>query len=425
MEELLKNFQDLLDNYSRHREYIKRARTQGSKFSPEIIEKVVLDHEIKSSTVADQILPLVPNIEGELSRIDSEKSEIEGGKASSAEQVQELELRHLIGELGDEDFEEASADLRKAVEEADARITALDAERTSLAAAMDRWVELATEAGQSTGQSASAPGEQADAPPVEDDLQVEPEPAPAAVTADDSSAYGSGDYDDGDGGDVEELIISDEPVVLDDLPASDGSSRGVHVGQASRDDLSAVLPEPAATVSEDDPIIPAMELEEEEVDVSDDIVAQLGVELDDDGDDGGELVHLTPADDGGDSIDDVVGIAIDIDDLDDAPVEPEASDEPRRALLLYQEGTAEEQIYPFTGDVLTVGRGRDNDIQIKNDSKVSRFHCKLFRRAANFYIEDNKSSNGTLVNGELITERRLFGGEEIVIGETFFRFRIM
>ena len=100
-------------------------------------------------------------------------------------------------------------------------------------------------------------------------------------------------------------------------------------------------------------------------------------------------------------------------------------EDPRRALLLYLEGTPEEQIYPFTGEVLTVGRGRDNDIQIKNDSKVSRFHCKLFRRGDNFYVEDNKSSNGTLINGELISERRLFGGEEIIIGETFFRFRIM
>ena len=102
-----------------------------------------------------------------------------------------------------------------------------------------------------------------------------------------------------------------------------------------------------------------------------------------------------------------------------------SGEEPRRALLLYQEGTAEEQIYPFTGDTLTIGRGRDNDIQIKNDSKVSRFHCKLYRKGNNFYIEDNKSSNGSLVNGELITERRLFGGEELIIGETFFRFRIM
>jgi len=100
-------------------------------------------------------------------------------------------------------------------------------------------------------------------------------------------------------------------------------------------------------------------------------------------------------------------------------------DKPRRAVLLYQEGTADEQIYPFTNEIMSLGRGRDNDVQVKNDSKVSRYHCKLYRRGPNFYIEDNKSANGTLVNGELITERRLFGGEEVIIGETFFRFRIL
>jgi hypothetical protein len=108
------------------------------------------------------------------------------------------------------------------------------------------------------------------------------------------------------------------------------------------------------------------------------------------------------------------------DDEDDV-----GADKQRRSVLLYQEGTAEEQIYPFSGEVLSLGRGRDNDVQVKNDSKVSRYHCKLYRRGPNFYIEDNKSANGTLVNGELITERRLFGGEEVIIGETFFRFRIL
>lgn len=101
------------------------------------------------------------------------------------------------------------------------------------------------------------------------------------------------------------------------------------------------------------------------------------------------------------------------------------ANEARRAILLSNEGTPDEQIYALTGEVFTVGRGRDNDLQIKNDSKVSRFHCKVYRRGANYYLEDNKSSNGTMVNGELISERRLFGGEELVIGETFFRFRVM
>lgn len=116
---------------------------------------------------------------------------------------------------------------------------------------------------------------------------------------------------------------------------------------------------------------------------------------------------------------------IDLDGGDAEPTRGAEDEKPRRAVLLYQEGTAEEQIYPFTGEILSLGRGRDNDVQVKNDSKVSRYHCKLYRRGPNFYIEDNKSANGTLVNGELITERRLFGGEEVIIGETFFRFRIL
>ena len=135
------------------------------------------------------------------------------------------------------------------------------------------------------------------------------------------------------------------------------------------------------------------------------------VEFDDGGDDGfmvNDLDLLNPDED------------LDIDDG-----AAESDDKPRRAVLLYQEGTAEEQIYPFTSEVMSLGRGRDNDVQVKNDSKVSRYHCKLYRRGPNFYIEDNKSANGTLVNGELITERRLFGGEEVIIGETFFRFRIL
>ncbi len=127
------------------------------------------------------------------------------------------------------------------------------------------------------------------------------------------------------------------------------------------------------------------------------------------------------------------GDGFEVDDLDLLGDEEEIQldegagkeEKPRRAVLLYQEGTAEEQIYPFTGEILSLGRGRDNDVQVKNDSKVSRYHCKLYRRGPNFYIEDNKSANGTLVNGELITERRLFGGEEVIIGETFFRFRIL
>ena len=94
------------------------------------------------------------------------------------------------------------------------------------------------------------------------------------------------------------------------------------------------------------------------------------------------------------------------------------------AVLIQDEGTPDEKLFPITAETFTLGRSSENDNQIKNDSKVSRRHCKIFKRDNSFFIEDLKSSNGTQVNGDLITDRRLYGGELLKVGETLFRFSI-
>jgi hypothetical protein len=390
MEELLNNFSALLDNYARHREYINRARAQTEKFSSEIIKKVVLDHEIKASSLSDEILPHIPEIEGHIARVDGEKNAILDSKATSDEAMQELELRHLIGEITDDEFASLTSDLRTTLDEANGRLEALDSERGTLSDALGRWTELAAEMGHLDGLSSEDEVEEMDLVAEEASEEDEEEIDVGEVLED------SAEDDHGD--------ASFDPVAAE--------PDGHHASFGGTEDLSVVL----ADADDDEPVIATMEVEDDVDEFPFDDEPE-DVMLD--------SMEEEEEDDGGHSIDDVAGIVVDFDSVEVESDLPAGADEPRRALLLYQEGTAEEQIYPFTGDVLTIGRGRDNDIQIKNDSKVSRFHCKLFRRSANFYIEDNKSSNGTLVNGELITERRLFGGEEVIIGETFFRFRIM
>jgi hypothetical protein len=417
MEELLNKFSGILDNYARHREYINRARAQTDKFSPEIIEKVVLDHEIKSSSLADEILPFIPEIEGHIARVDGEKQSILDSKSTSDVAMQEIELRHLIGEIDDDEFSALTGDLRSTLDEANGRLESLDSERGILSSALERWAGLAAEAGQDSGI-----GESEDEPSEEDPVEEDEDLVVEDPVEEDESPVEEPELDEDDGEDLEQEIMIEEPATAPEEALGDASfdpiatePDGHHSSFGSIEDLSVVLSEDDG--EDDDPIIATMEVDDEVDEFPfDDEPAEVVL---DPMDDGGE------EDDGGHSIDDVAGIVVDFESVEVEPELQPVSDEPRRALLLYQEGTAEEQIYPFTGDVLTIGRGRDNDIQIKNDSKVSRFHCKLFRRAANFYIEDNKSSNGTLVNGELITERRLFGGEEVIIGETFFRFRIM
>ena len=112
--------------------------------------------------------------------------------------------------------------------------------------------------------------------------------------------------------------------------------------------------------------------------------------------------------------------------------EPES--ERVRGLLVVHEGTPQEQSLPMEGERFTVGRGRKNDFQIKDDSKVSRRHTTFLDEEGVFLIRDGveqasggwkTSANGTQVNGQLVTEATLVGGEEITIGETHFRFRVL
>ncbi|MCB9791834.1 MAG: FHA domain-containing protein [Alphaproteobacteria bacterium] len=401
--ELLTNFNGLLDQYAELRGYIDRAKAQEGKFSAATIERVILKNEIKSQEVGDEIRPLVPDIEAVLLELHTEIEGIRAKKASADEEMEELQLRQIIGELTDEEFDAASANFREQLGKAEARISELSAEQDEHQGALDRWLDMAAGAQHDTGVSDDEGGFEdddsheiiVDEPVVEDAIEV-------------------GEVYEQAGGLVEDLSdmfpVSDEPAQVAE-PVVEVEEISIEVGGGDEDDAEIDV---EVGFADDDAIMAADQeafLDEEIEDEEDEEDSLLA------GDEGEEEINLVSG-----GSDDDLGLEISDDEI---PGDEPSGGAQRRALLIYQEGTAEEQIYPFTGDQITVGRGRDNDIQIKNDSKVSRYHCKVFRRGDNFYIEDNKSSNGSLVNGELVTERRLFGGEEIIIGETFFRFRIM
>lgn len=76
------------------------------------------------------------------------------------------------------------------------------------------------------------------------------------------------------------------------------------------------------------------------------------------------------------------------------------------------------------GSDLSIGRGGQNRLQVRDDGEVSRNHARIFQKNGAWYVEDRGSMNGTRVGGEFITVRRLFGGEEIGIGHGQFRFQL-
>jgi hypothetical protein len=70
-------------------------------------------------------------------------------------------------------------------------------------------------------------------------------------------------------------------------------------------------------------------------------------------------------------------------------------------------------------DELTVGRGAGCAVVLVDDTFVSQVHARVFTRGSDPYVEDLGSTNGTLLNGESLTEpTRLRRGDRVQFGET-------
>ncbi len=72
-------------------------------------------------------------------------------------------------------------------------------------------------------------------------------------------------------------------------------------------------------------------------------------------------------------------------------------------------------------DEMSVGRGRDNDIQLFHAS-VSRRHSLLLRDGSGYRITDLRSKNGTYINGARIREVRLKSGDIVEFGSITARY---
>lgn len=71
----------------------------------------------------------------------------------------------------------------------------------------------------------------------------------------------------------------------------------------------------------------------------------------------------------------------------------------------------------------SVGRSKNSNICIGQDSYVSRNHARISVEKDQFFIEDLKSTNGTyLKNKRITTPIQFLPGTEAVIGKSVLRF---
>jgi len=86
------------------------------------------------------------------------------------------------------------------------------------------------------------------------------------------------------------------------------------------------------------------------------------------------------------------------------------------ALFIVRSGPTAGARYLLDTDVTTVGRHPDADIFF-DDVTVSRRHAEITRVGRAFEIVDQRSLNGTYVNGERVDRDTLSNGAEVRIGK--------
>lgn len=87
------------------------------------------------------------------------------------------------------------------------------------------------------------------------------------------------------------------------------------------------------------------------------------------------------------------------------------------------EGPMSGASFDIDKEVVFVGRSPGNDVRVEDDA-VSRKHLKIFCVESCYFIEDLKTRNGTLINGEALDPgfaRLITENDRIRLGSTVFR----
>src|ERR1044071_834699 len=79
-------------------------------------------------------------------------------------------------------------------------------------------------------------------------------------------------------------------------------------------------------------------------------------------------------------------------------------------------------LLPLGPGATHVGRGFAVDVRLE-DQSVSRRHAIVHQRAAGSRILDDRSANGTFVNGRRVTEAELRDGDVVVLGRVVLTYR--
>jgi len=106
-----------------------------------------------------------------------------------------------------------------------------------------------------------------------------------------------------------------------------------------------------------------------------------------------------------------------------APERPSGRPVPSGALVRVMAGFFEGLELPIDREWLVIGRGKSAEIMLAEPT-ISRAHAAVGYDGRGFFVQDLRSTNGTLVNGERRERASLRDQDEIQIGRLHLQVRL-
>ena len=146
IDKILEHFEFEVERYEKHELLAARAREYSTDFSPIVITRVVDDHTARAKDARGKAMPLLRDMEVFLVDLDRERQALVTDQQRPRDDLEELELRLLIGEIDDALYENESEPLRRALALGAQRLEEIDATVQRFRRPMGHWIEICGEA---------------------------------------------------------------------------------------------------------------------------------------------------------------------------------------------------------------------------------------------------------------------------------------
>ncbi|HMV69204.1 MAG TPA: hypothetical protein PKA64_20320 [Myxococcota bacterium] len=147
MTDPLARFNALVNQFSTVQGYIDQARALAHRFHPSVVERVVSGHNRTISDLLVDLVPAMADVEEAVQTLDADHDAIEAGAAESRLAVEELDLRHLIGDIDDASLAEQRAPHDERIASVAEQLSGIDGARAAMREALARWESIGRAAG--------------------------------------------------------------------------------------------------------------------------------------------------------------------------------------------------------------------------------------------------------------------------------------